>query len=243
MKLTVKQSLIPAVLCVLSAPAAFATPACSSNVTGNGSLYFGGGYSCEIGDLLFSNFTYTASGTSPIPASEVTVETLGPASTNATLANANIGLQFSAPFTADTDTTTDATIDYTVTLLGGGQDLLEDVDQAQTSGVSGDGSASVVANACGPAPCLATGGSIYVLTFEDSGAYSGSGSTTFSPLSSLSLEDDLSVNGNTGFATISHFQDTFSQVATTPEPATLPLLGTGLTLLSICRRRRSSPKP
>ena len=208
-----------------TAMTAFATPVCSSNVTDNGATYFGAGYSCEIGDLLFSNFSYTGSGTNPIGAGQITVDTV---------TNDGIGLSFHAPWTAAAGMTTDGTIDFTVTALSGGN-VLEDFGLAQTSGVSGDGSASVAENGCGPAPCLATGGSIYVLTFQDSGARSAQGETTFSPVSSVSVEKDISVNGNTGFATISVVQDTFSQV---PEPVSMSLMGGGLALLGLVRLRR-----
>jgi hypothetical protein len=210
-----------------TAMTAFATPACSNGVTDNGSTYFGGGYSCTIGDLLFSNFSYTASGTNPISAGQITVDTV---------TNDGLGLSFHAPWSAAAGMTTDGTIDFTVTVLGGGS-LLEDFGLAQTSGVSGDGSASVAENGCGPAPCLATGGSIYVLTFQDSGARSAQGETTFSPVNSVEVEKDISVNGNTGFATISVVQDTFSQV---PEPISMGLMGGGLALLGLVRLRRQS---
>jgi hypothetical protein len=212
-----------------TAMTAFATPVCSSGVTDNGTTYFGGGYSCTIGDLLFSNFSYTPSGTNPISAGQITVNAV---------TNDGIGLAFHAPWSAAAGMTTDGTIDFEVTVLGGGS-VLEDFGLAQTSGVSGDGSASVAENGCGPAPCLATGGSIYVLTFQDSGARSAQGETTFSPVNSVEVEKDISVNGNSGFATISVVQDTFSQV---PEPLSMGLMGGGLALLGLSRLRRRSKK-
>jgi hypothetical protein len=210
-----------------SAMTAFATPTCSSNVTDNGTTYFGGGYSCTIGDLMFSNFSYTPSGTNPIGANQITVDAV---------TNDGIGLSFHAPWTAAAGMTTDATIDFTVTVLGGGN-LLEDFGLAQTSGVSGTGSASVAENGCPGAGCNATGGSIYVLTFQDSGARSAQGETTFTPASVVDVEKDISVNGNTGFATISVVQDTFSQV---PEPMSLSFIGGGLALLGVVRLRRGA---
>lgn len=219
-----KKHLLLLIALALTATAAFATPVCDNNTAGNGATYFGGGYSCQIGDLLFSNFSYTASGSDIIPASQVTVDTV---------TGTDIGLSFHAPWTAAAGMTSDGTIDFTVSVLGGGN-LLEDFGLAQTSGVSGTGTASVAENGCGPAPCLATGGSIYVLTFQANGATSAQGETTFTPTSSVSVEKDISVNGNGGFATISVVQDTFSQTA--PEPLSLGFVGGGLVVLGFLRR-------
>lgn len=213
-----------------TAMTAFATPVCSNNVAGNGSTYFGGGYSCQIGDLLFSNFTYTASGTNIISANQITVDTVS---------TGNLGLSFHAPWTAAGSATSDGTIDFSVTALSGGN-VIEDFGLAQTSGVSGSGSASVAENGCGPAPCLATGGSIYLLTFQDTDARMAQGETTFAPYNSVSVEKDISVDGGGGFASLSVVQDTFSQDA--PEPLSMGLLGGGLTLLGLARWRRVAAK-
>lgn len=212
----------------ISATAAFATPACSSNVTDNGATYFGGGYSCTIGDLLFSNFTYTPSGSNPLLANQITVDAVtGP----------NIGLSFNGPWSAAAGMTTDGTIDFTVTALSGG-DIINDFGLAQTSGVVGNGSASVAENGCPGAGCDATGGSIYVLTFQANGERSAQGETTFTPASVVDVEKDISVSGNTGYATISVVQDTFSQLSQCPEPMSLGFIGGGLALLGAVRLRR-----
>lgn len=213
---------------------AFATPVCSDGVTDNGSTYFGGGYSCQVGDLLFSNFSYTASGTSPISASQITVDTVGPAGSGASINFADIGLSFHAPWTAAAGQTTDGTIDFTVTALGGGN-ILTDLGLAQTSGVSGDANASVAERACGPTPCDPTGGSYYVLTFQDGSSDQATGETSFTGQTSISVEKDIAVNGNNGFATISVVQDTFSQV---PEPFSMGMIGAGLFGLGVLGYRR-----
>jgi hypothetical protein len=207
---------------------AFATPVCSSNVTDNGATYFSGGYSCQIGNLLFSNFSYTASGSNPIPSSQITVDTV---------TNDGIGLSFHAPWDAGTkNSSSDGTIDFRVTVLGGGN-ILEDIGLAQTSGVSGTGYASVAENACGPAPCTATGGPLYVFTFQNSGSRQATDDMTFKKTyPSLNVEKDISVTaGSKGNATISVVQDTFSQI---PEPMTMGLIGGGLALLGVARLRR-----
>jgi hypothetical protein len=220
-----------------TAMTAFATPACSDDVTGNGSLYFGSGYSCQIGDLLFSNFSYTASGTNPISSNQITVDAVGPTGTGASINFADIGLSFHAPWSAGPGQTTDGTIDFTVSALGTGT-LLSDLGLAQTSGVAGTGTASVIERGCGPAPCNATGGSYYVLTFQTGSADDAQGETSFNGQCSVSVEKDIAVNGGNAFAGISVVQDTFSQPA--PEPVSMGLMGGGLALLGVVRLRRRS---
>ena len=220
---------------VAAAVTAFATPMCSDNVTGNGSVYFGGGYSCHIGDLLFSGFSYTPSGSNPIITSQITVDAVGPTGTGASTDFADIGLSFHAPWSAGPGQTSDATIDFTVTTLGTGT-LISDLGLAQTSGISGNGTASVIEQGCAPAPCNATGGPYYVLTFQDGGGESAQGETYFAGQSSISVLKDIAVTGGSGnsFAGISVVQDTFS----VPEPVSMGLMGGGLTLLGLARLRR-----
>lgn len=230
-----KLSLIAALGLVATVATAFATPMCSDNVTGNGSVYFGGGYSCQIGDLRFSGFSYTPSGTNPIIVSQITVDAVGPTGTGAMTNSPDIGLSFHGTWSAGPGQTSDGTIDFSVSEIGPGT-LISDLALAQTSGISGNGTASVAERGCAPAPCNATGGPYLLLTFQDSGGSSAQGETSFAGQSSISVEKDIAVTGGTGFGSISVVQDTFSQV---PEPACMGLMGGGLALLGLARLRRS----
>lgn len=221
----------------MTALSAFATPVCSSNVTDNGATYFGGGYSCQIGNLLFSNFTYTPSGSKPVSAGEITVDSVGPTGSGASLLGPDIGLSFHAPWDAGTNkSSSDGAIDFTVTVLKGGN-ILADFALAQTSGVAGTGYAAVAEYGCGPSPCTATGGPLYVFTFQNSGSRTTQDEMTFlKAYSSLNVEKDITVSaGANGNATISVVQDTFSQI---PEPVTIAFIGGGLALLGVGRVRR-----
>jgi hypothetical protein len=218
-----------------TAMTAFATPTCPDG--GTLSTFLTHGYSCQIGDKIFSNFTYVSSafgGALAVPAAGVTVDTLGPHGSGASVFNNDIGLQFNAGWNALAGQTTDSDIGFTVTVLGGAISI-EDFGLAQVSGVLPNGSASVVENGCGPAPC--TPSELAVMTFD----YGGSNTqrvadTMFSPRGSVEVSKDISVTGGTtGSAHLSLVSDTFSQI---PEPMTVGFIGGGLALLGVARLRR-----
>jgi hypothetical protein len=201
-------------------------------------------FSCQVGDKVFSNFTYIDSSTGgviAVPATGVTVDTLGPAGSGADVLNGNIGLEFNSSWTAQTNQTNDGTIGFTVTVVGSSNLEIEDFGLAQISGVSVTGSAlaTVTEKGCGPSPC--TPGRLGVLTF-DNGTPSTSqtvNDTIFTPVSSVSVLKDIVVNGGTtsgSFAGISLVQDTFSQTGV-PEPATMLLVGSVLCGIAAIRRR------
>ena len=98
-------------------------------------------FSCNIGDKLFSNFTYTASGTNPLPASSITVDTIGPSGTGASfvagtgnlagLPASDIGLEFTAPWTVTAGQSSDSLIGFTVSTIPAGAALIEDASLVQ----------------------------------------------------------------------------------------------------------------
>lgn len=221
----------------MAATIATATPACPDG--GTLSTLLASGYSCQIGNDVFSNFTYTSSafgGALAVPAAGVTVDTLGPAGSGASLLSDSIGLQFNAGWNALAGQTTDSDIGFTVTVLGGAI-TIEDFGLAQVSGVLPDGSASVVENGCGPAPC--TPGELAVMTFDAGGSNTQRVSDTmFAPLGSVTVSKDISVTGGTdGSAHLSLVQDTFSQVDA-PEPSSAALLSLPLLVFGAYRRMR-----
>jgi hypothetical protein len=230
-----KLSLMIAFGLAATAMTAFATPVCPDG--GPLSTFLASGYSCQIGDKVFSNFTYTSSafgGALAVPAAGITVDTIGPHGSGASLIGADIGLQFNAGWNALAGQTSDSDIGFTVTVLGGALKI-EDFGLAQVSGVLPNGSASVVENGCGPAPC--TPSELAVMTFDSGGSNTQRVSDTmFTPRGSVEVSKDISVTGGTsGAAHLSLVTDTFSQI---PEPMTMGFIGGGLALLGVARLRR-----
>lgn len=227
-------------LAALAAPQAWATSTCPNGQTLT--AFLGSGFACQIGDKIFSGFTYISSaqgGALAITSDGVTVDTLGPSGSGAGVSNNTIGLEFNAAWSAAAGQTTDADIGFIVTVVNGSGMFITDTGVAQTSGVSPNGSASVAEDSCGPAPC--TPGVNAVLTFDNGGPSSQRvNDTMFSPVGSLQVSKDISSTGGTnGFASITLVSDTFSQSAV-PEPATVLL--SGLPLLGLCglvMRRRA----
>jgi hypothetical protein len=229
------------VVAALMAPHARATPAWTPPACSNGqnlSVYLAtvdahdDTYSCEIGDKIFSNFTFTSSaqgGATAVTAAGVTVGIItGP----------DIGLSFNASWTASANQTIDSVIGFRVTVISGGPLLIEDFGLAQTSGVTGNGSASVTEDGCGPAPC--TPGPLEVMTFDLGGSNTQRvNETIFSPIGSVQVSKDINVIGGTvppSLSIISLVSDTFSQTSV-PEPLTFATLGGGLIALGLLRRK------
>ncbi len=230
-----KYILLPLFLFGLSASLTWATPACIDGTT-LASYVALGATGCQIGDKIFSDFSYTPTSinTAPIPATGVAVDTVGPA--GETISGPRFGLQFNAPWTAGTGAANDGAITFMVTVAGGGPLLIEDAALAQVSAISGTGAASVGESGCGPAPC--TVGQWTLMTFNTTAGSRASDHTIFTPIGSIEVTKDINTaGGSNGFASLSVVQDTFSQTPV-PEPATIILLGLSLASIGVLRLRR-----
>lgn len=178
--------------------------------------------SCQVGDKIFSDFTYTDSATGgaiAVTNTGITVDTVGPGEA---VSGANYGLEFNGSWTADNGQTSDGDIGFEVTVVNGAGMEITDAGLAQTSGIFGTGVASVSELGCSSAGC--TPGTWAVLTLEDGTTIQGASDTMLSPTGTVTVSKDINVIAPAGaFASISLVTDTFSQTAV-PEPRALSLL-------------------
>lgn len=199
--------------------AATPVPACQDGATL--ATYFSyGSLGCQIGDKIFSNFSYTGpsgTGVAPTPAG-ITVNTIN--GTNIIFPG-DIGLSFNGTWDANAGQTADGNIAFQVTVAGGGPQQIEDAGIVQSAGITGNGQSKVTENGCSGAvyPCTATWG---VVTLQNGQVNNFANDTIFTPTGTISVTKDINVIGNNGTASITNVIDVFSQT-TVPEPRTVSL--------------------
>jgi len=188
------------------------------------SAYTASSFSCNIGDLVFSNFSYHPTGANTPAAGDVEVDP--------TVIGLESGFEFFAGWSALLGKVQDSAIKYTVTCDG--CSITDLVLSMEGEGASGDSIVNIAESSGGVEPPLLIGQSSTSLISSDS--------ETFSPVGTLSLTKDILLNGGTtGFGSaVSEVDNFFSTNRTTmtPEPSLMFLCAGALLVLPVARKMR-----
>jgi hypothetical protein len=200
--------------------------------------YDAAGFSCSEGPLSFSNFSFSATGTTAPLITDGTVEVIPETD----------GFDFQAAFSAPSGTSFDAVLGYTVMISPGS--FTADQLVMAGFGISGSGSIDISETVCVGAlfdpshRCPATTVSLNV--FDNSGGFKASDSSSFAPAtpSTLGIIKDLSVVGGTGLSSAQvSLVDNVTPFAAVPVPETSTFALLGAALIACALVRSGSARP
>ena len=200
-------------------------------------LYLVPSFTCITGNLVFSNFSYSASAAPPgikILATGISVVPL--------TFTGDEGFTFTSSWSALTQSGAvgsflDSTIFYTVSTVNHAA-TIDDLFLSDNGVATGTGLASVTEQWCAnnAIPSCPIGGLSQI--FVSTGSTPNNATAIFSPISSLSVSKDISVSsGTNGTAAITTVSNNFSQTGV-PEPMSCLLLGSGLLGIGLLRKRQ-----
>ena len=195
---------------------------------------------CFQDGLLFNQFQYLSSsaGTAfALPATAIAIAPLiNPAGTG-------FGFQITGGFAAGPGSVSDAILQYQVSTINN-QPLLGGLTLSFNGTFTGSGIAGVSENYCPGGtvvpPGAGCGGALSNIFVQNSnGLTMLQSGAVFPGVSSLTVSKDIQVNGGTsGTATISSVTNQFQAI---PEPSAFFLLGSGLIVVAVTRRRLRRP--